>query len=81
MAGAIVGTEAVIGKGVIINCGSVVDHHCQIGDFGHIGTNASMAGGSSLGKAAWMQAGSALGYAVQVPDGEVLGPGESRQAR
>lgn len=45
MAGAIVGTEARLGDGVIVNCAAVVDHHCRVGDFGHLGVNAAMAGG------------------------------------
>ena len=64
MAGAIVGTEAQLGLGVIANCGSVVDHHAKVHDFGHLGVNACMAGGATLGRKAWMQAGSALGYGV-----------------
>jgi sugar O-acyltransferase (sialic acid O-acetyltransferase NeuD family) len=77
MAGAIVGTEAVLGVGVIVNCGAVVDHHCKVEDFGHLGVNAAMAGGSTLGEGAWMQAGSALGYGVTVDAGLVLAPGEA----
>lgn len=77
MAGAIVGTEAVLGKGVIVNCGAVVDHHCKVEDFGHLGVNAAMAGGSVLGEGAWMQAGSALGYGVTVDAAMVLAPGEA----
>jgi len=77
MAGAIVGTEAALGEGAIVNCGAVVDHHCQVGDFGHLGVNASMAGGSVLGRRGWMQAGAALGYGVRVPDEAILGPGEA----
>lgn len=77
MAGAIVGTEAQLGEGVIVNCGAVVDHHCRVESFGHLGVNASMAGGSVLGLEAWMQAGSALGYQVQVDAGAVLMPGSS----
>ncbi len=77
MAGAIVGTEAVLGQGVIVNCGAVVDHHAQVHDFGHLGVNASMAGGSVLGALAWMQAGAALGYGVTVPYGVTLAPGEA----
>lgn len=76
MAGAIVGTEAVLGEGVILNCGAVVDHHCKVEDFGHLGVNAAMAGGSALGEGAWMQAGSALGYGVKINAGQVLAPGE-----
>jgi sugar O-acyltransferase (sialic acid O-acetyltransferase NeuD family) len=75
MAGAIVGTEAQLGIGVIVNCGAVVDHHAKVGDFGHLGVSACMAGGSVLGRNAWMQAGCALGYGVEVPAGAVLLPG------
>ncbi len=77
MAGAIVGTEATLGQGAIVNCGAVVDHHAQVHEFGHLGVNASMAGGSVLGALAWMQAGSAIGYGVQIAAGTVLKPGEA----
>lgn len=77
MAGSIIGTEACLGEGVIVNCAAVVDHHCRVGNFGHLGVNAAMAGGSGLGAAAWMQAGSALGYGVQIETGCVLEPGEA----
>ncbi|MFJ1253090.1 acetyltransferase [Cupriavidus sp. CuC1] len=77
MAGAIVGTEARLGEGVIVNCGAVVDHHCRVDDFGHLGANAGMAGGSVLGRGAWMQAGSVLGYGVEVAAEAVLQPGQA----
>jgi sugar O-acyltransferase (sialic acid O-acetyltransferase NeuD family) len=77
MAGAIVGTEALLGQGAIVNCGAVVDHHAHVHDFGHLGVNACMAGGSVLGSLAWMQAGSAIGYGVQLAAGTVLKPGEA----
>lgn len=80
MAGGMVGTEAFLGEGVIVNCGATVDHHCRVNAFGHLGVNACMAGGSVLGCRAWMQAGSALGYGVQVEEGVVLAPGEARRA-
>jgi UDP-3-O-[3-hydroxymyristoyl] glucosamine N-acyltransferase len=79
MAGAILGTEARLGVGCIVNCGAVVDHHATVEDFGQLGVNASMAGGSLLGRSAWMQAGAALGYGVMVPSGEVLPPGSARK--
>lgn len=77
MAGAIVGTEAQLGAGVIVNCGAVVDHDCRVDDFGHLGVNAAMSGGSVLGRGAWMQAGSVLGYGAMVDAWRVLGPGEA----
>jgi sugar O-acyltransferase (sialic acid O-acetyltransferase NeuD family) len=78
MAGAIVGTEARLGVGSIVNCGAVVDHHAILEDYGHLGVNASMAGGTLLGRGAWMQAGAALGYGVKVAAGEVLLPGTAK---
>ena len=77
MAGAVVGTEAQLGEGVIVNCAAVLDHHCRVGNYGHLGVNAAMAGGSILGALAWMQAGSALGYGVEIAEGRVLAPGEA----
>jgi len=77
MAGAIVGTETCLGEGVIVNCAAVVDHHCRIGNFGHVGVNAAMAGGAFLGDQAWMQAGSVLGYGVEIEVARVLSPGEA----
>lgn len=77
MAGAIVGTEARLGVGVIVNCGAVVDHHAHVEDYGHLGVNASMAGGTALGAKAWMQAGSAIGYGVRIPAETILVPGEA----
>ena len=77
MAGAIVGTEAQLGAGVIVNCGAVVDHDCRVDDFGHLGVNAAMSGGSVLGRGAWMQAGSVLGYGAMVDAWRVLGSGEA----
>ena len=77
MAGAIVGTQAQLGAGVIVNCGAVVDHDCRVEDFGHLGVNAAMAGGSVLGRGAWMQAGSVLGSGAIVGAGVVLAPGEA----
>ena len=78
MAGAIVGTEARLGGGAIVNCGAVVDHHATVEDFGHLGVNASMAGGMVLGRCAWLQAGSALGYGVKFAPGETVRPCEGR---
>lgn len=77
MAGAVIGTEANIGRSVIVNCGAVVDHHACVDDFGHLGVSASMAGGSVLGRGSFMQAGSALGYGVVVPPNTILAPGRA----
>lgn len=75
MAGAIIGTEARLGVGAIVNSGANVDHHCTVGDFGHLGVNACMAGGSIIGDRAWIQAGSALGYGVRIDSEAIVPPG------
>ena len=75
MAGAIVGPEAILGEGVIVNCGAIVDHNCRVEDFGHLGVNSSMAGGTMLGTGAWMHPGSALGYGVTIGASRVVGAG------
>ena len=75
MAGAIIGTEAKLGIGAIINSGANVDHHCTVGDFGHLGVNACMAGGSIIGDRAWIQAGSSLGYGVSIAADTIVLPG------
>jgi UDP-3-O-[3-hydroxymyristoyl] glucosamine N-acyltransferase len=77
MAGALVGTEAKLGIGVVVNSGAVVDHHGVVEDFGHLGVNACMAGGSFLGRGAWMQAGSALAYGVSIPAEATLNSGQA----
>jgi sugar O-acyltransferase (sialic acid O-acetyltransferase NeuD family) len=75
MAGAVLGTEASLGVGTIVNCVAVVDHQAKVEDYGHLGVNASMSGGTVLGRNAWMQAGAAIGYGVSVPPGSILEPG------
>lgn len=78
MANAVIGTEARLGDGVIVNAGAIVDHHAVVDDFGHLGVNASMAGGTYLGRSAWAQSGVALGYGVSMSEKQILKPGESR---
>jgi len=78
MPGAVIGTDAWLGVGVIVNCGGVVDHDCRVGDYAHLGINASMAGGSSLGEYAWMKAGSVLAPGLRVESGEEVLIGERR---
>ena len=76
MSGAIVGTAANLGMGVIVSSGAVVDHHARVDDFGHLGVNASMAGGTVLGSCAWMQAGSSIAYGVALEAGTILLPAQ-----
>ena len=74
---AVLGIETSLGVGTTVNCGAVVDHQAKVEDYGYLGVNASMAGGTVLGRNAWMQAGAAIGYGVCVSPGSILEPGVS----
>ena len=75
MAGAIIGTEAVIGNCAIININAAVDHHCVLEDFAHLGVGVSLAGGVKVGKSAWLQAGCVAGYARLISESANFPPG------
>lgn len=75
MAGAIVGTEAVIGNGALININAAVDHHCVLEDFAHLGVGVSLAGGVKVGKSAWLEAGCVAGYGRNIADYARFSPG------
>lgn len=47
--GAVVGSEANVGKGVIVNTGSSLDHESELSDFSHIAPGVVIAGRSVIG--------------------------------
>ncbi|WP_373020553.1 NeuD/PglB/VioB family sugar acetyltransferase [Thiomicrorhabdus sp.] len=75
MAGAIIGTEALIGDGVVVNVNASVDHHCELQEFSHLGVGVSLAGGVKIGRAAWLQAACCAGYGVCVEPYHTYSPG------
>lgn len=80
MALAMVGVDAVIAEGVIVNANATVDHDATLGAFAHLGVGAQLAGGVNIGARAWLQAGCSAGYRVVVGDGVVCAPGSVLQA-
>lgn len=75
MSGAVVGTHAKLGKGVIINANATADHDVELGDYAHLGVGVSLAGGVQVHSKAWLQAGCSAGYNVVVPSGSIIPPG------
>lgn len=55
MADAVINTGASIGKGVIINTCSSVDHDCIIEDYSHISVGVHLAGGYIFESARWSE--------------------------
>lgn len=77
MAGAVVGTAAKLGRGVIVNANATVDHDAVVGDFSHLGVGVQLAGGVVVAERVWLQAGTCAGYRVRVPADTIVGPGTS----
>lgn len=75
LAGAVVNARATIGRGVIVNSCSVVEHDCVVGDFVHLSPNATVAGGASIGAGSWIGAGAVVLPGVRIAAGCVIGAG------
>lgn len=75
MAGAVINPCTVIGKGVIINTCSSVDHDCKIHDYVHVAVGAHVCGNVEIGKGTWIGAGSTIINNVKICDGCMIGAG------
>lgn len=80
MALAMVGVDARLGRGTIVNANATVDHDASLGDFAHLGVGVQIAGGVVVGARSWLQAGCCAGYRVVVREGEHIGPGTALSA-
>jgi len=72
-------TGAHLHEVTIVNRAVVVDRHCRVADFGHLGVNVATAGGSTLCTVVWMRARSPLEYGVQIATERVLAPWEAME--
>lgn len=75
MAGAIIGTNAKLKVGALVNASATVDHDCILQDYSHIGVGVQLAGGVEVAQASWLQAGSCAGYFIKTEPGVVYPPG------
>ena len=75
MAGAVVNPCAVIGRGVILNTCSSVDHDCRIHDYVHVAVGAHVCGNVEIGKGTWIGAGSTVINNVRICGGCMIGAG------
>ena len=74
-AGAIACTAATIGRGVILNTASSVDHHCRVGDFVHIAPGARIGGEVTIGDRALIGIGAVVLPRVSIGHDAVVGAG------
>lgn len=64
-----------IGKGVIINTASVIEHECQIDDFAHIAPGAVLAGNVKVGKYSFVGANAVIKQGVEIGKNAIIGAG------
>lgn len=77
MAGALIQTDAVIGKNVIINSGARIDHDSWIEEHAHIAPGAVLCGNVHVGKGAFIASGSVLIQRVCIGARAVVAAGTS----
>jgi sugar O-acyltransferase (sialic acid O-acetyltransferase NeuD family) len=75
MAGAVIGTNAKLGLGSLVNANATVDHDCILEPFSHLGVGVQLAGGVYIGKSSWLQAGCSAGYFVKIDNNLIIPPG------
>jgi sugar O-acyltransferase (sialic acid O-acetyltransferase NeuD family) len=71
----IIGPDAQIDGGCIINHGAVVDHDCHLGSFTHVAPNATLGGGVRVGRRVLIGAGANILPGVSIGDDCVVGAG------
>ena len=75
MAGAVINPCSKLGKGVILNTCSSIDHDCIIGDYCHIAVGVHVAGTVNLGEKVWLGAGATIKNNVNVCADCIIGAG------
>lgn len=64
-----------IGRGVILNTSSSIDHECIIGDFTHVAPGAVLCGNVTIGRSAFIGAGSVVRQGIHIGNNVVIGAG------
>ena len=72
---AFVGPSVRIGRGVILNTASVVEHDACVGDFAHVAPSACLTGSVRLGQCAFVGAAAVITPGVLVCDQVTVGAG------
>ena len=75
MAGVVLNSDAVIGKGCIINTCSSVDHDCNVSDFVHVAVGVHIAGTVNIGYKTWIGIGASVCNDLNICGGCMIGAG------
>ncbi|MCA9297201.1 MAG: acetyltransferase [Phycisphaerales bacterium] len=72
---ALVNARATLGRGVIVNSGSIVEHDCDIDDCAHVAPGVVMGGGVQIGRRALIGLGTRIMPNVRIGENAVIGAG------
>lgn len=75
MAGALVQTNAVLGRNALVNTGAVIDHDTVLGDHVHVATRAALAGDVVVEESAFIGAGATIIHGIRVGAGALVAAG------
>ena len=75
MAGVVVNSASHIGRHVILNTSSSIDHECVIGDYVHISPNATLCGNVVVGEGAHIGAGATVIQGIRIGQWATVGAG------
>lgn len=73
--GAIVNTNASVGKMCIINTGAIIEHDCEVGDFSHISVGSILCGNVKIGKSVFVGANSTVIQGINIGNRCIIGAG------
>ena len=74
-ANATINPLAEIGKGVICNTSTSIDHECIIGDFTHIAPGAVLCGNVKVGRSSFIGANSVIRQGITIGNNVIIGAG------
>lgn len=72
---AVVNALAFVGKGVILNTGSIIEHGCSIGNYSHIAPGAVLAGDVMIGDSCFIGGNSFIRQGQKIGNNVIVGAG------
>jgi sugar O-acyltransferase (sialic acid O-acetyltransferase NeuD family) len=75
MAGAVLNPEVLVGRGVIVNTASSLDHECAVRDFASIGPGAVLGGNVEVAEGAVIAIGVTIKHRVKIGSHALVGAG------
>lgn len=66
---------AIIGRSVICNTGSIIEHECVVCDFAHIGPGATLCGNVKVGERSLIGANAVIRQGITIGNNAIIGAG------